>query len=117
MAFTDVGCDQGEMIAFVALGGGVQSAWGVEIQPGPEDPEKPTSRGDRMKKREGGGTPGIEQLFLLTAGTLNFLQPPVHVAAAFSSNLGTNPKVNIYPPEWGMKPTEERRAVYSFDVG
>ena len=95
------------MIAFdVVLGGGVQSAWGVEIQ-------------RILRSQQAGtiaGTPEIEQLFLLTAGTLNFLQPLVRVRGG--GLFLRSRKVNIYiPSRMGMKPmSEQRRAVYSIYV-
>ena len=128
LSFTDVGCDQGEMMAFMLLAG-MHSAWGVEIQPGPPAAGEPSARDRRMSGRwqdpEGSRpgsamvkTPsGIELVFGQTTASLG--NASTSVKAAFGVNLGKDPSVHIYPPDWHKKfqPTQERRGIFSFDVG
>ena len=94
-AFTDVGCDVGEMMAF-AWAAGFNSVYGIEVH----------------------GLDSNRILFDFTTGALDNATTPVE--AAFGVNAA-DPKTTLYPSgtsgTWPHLGSKEARCIYSFDVG
>lgn len=127
-AFTDIGCDFGEMMVYMAGACDFNSAWGVEIQPGTGQLSERDKRmfdwllsaEERLATTKGASTSrgqsGLEMLFNFTTASLsNHVRK---VEATFGVNIASDDNTHVYPgPGWEWFGIKERRCIFSFDVG